>query len=156
MKKLFFTLSFAFLAIFMVGCKQSGGTADAGAIKESYQNKMDSLKVSLMRSYNAKFDSMRNGYEDRIKELEIQVANVSSPNKGAAKSGLNAPGGKPGSKGNAASGSASGSGSAPQNTNGKTSVTQRGQNAINNAKDQINDAANQVKKKTSVTNRGGN
>ena len=77
MKKSFFSLSFALLAIFAIGCKQQGGTVDKDALKETYENKMDSMKVSLMRSYNAKIDSMQRSYDAKIKELEVKMGSAS-------------------------------------------------------------------------------
>jgi len=147
MKKLIFGLSFAIIAIFAVSCKQAG-TVDTGALQETYENRMDSLKITLIRAYNTKMDSMQSAYETKVRELEIQVANASSPNKGVSGKGNSYPGSKGSTKGN------SSSTTTPKGTPtnpAKVDVKQRGKNAANKVGDAINKAA----KKVDVTKRGG-
>jgi len=146
MKKLIFSLSFLLITLFMVSCKQSGG-ADVGALTETYENRMDSLKISLMRIYNTTIDSMQSAHEAQIQVLQNQIANAAAPKQGitGSKNASTAPGSKP-----------SGGKTAVPTTPGKVDVTKRGGNVINNLNNKVDNAVNNAKKKVDVTKRGGN
>lgn len=151
MKKLIFIFSVATICMFAVSCKQPAG-ADTGALKETYENRMDSLKISLMRSYNAKMDSMQSDYESRIKQLEIQVANA-----GGNAQGVTSGKGSGGSKYPGGKGSASNAGKTI-----KTGVTNTGTKAVDitkrgaaGLKAKSQEAAEKVKKTVDISKRGG-
>lgn len=140
----------------MVSCQQGGG-ADVGALTETYENRMDSLRISLMRSYNTTIDSMQSAHEAQIQELKNEIANASASKQGisASKGASTAPGSKPsGGSGKTTTINTSTSNSNIPDANGKVDVTKRGQNVINNLKNKVDNTVDKVTKKVDVTKRG--
>lgn len=108
-----------------------------------------------MRSYNATMDSMQSAHEAQVQELQNQIANASAPKQGisGAKNASTAPGSKPSGGGSGKTSSSSSTTTVPT-VPGKVDVTKRGQNAINNLNNKVDNAVNNVKKKVDVTKRG--
>jgi len=69
------------VAIFASSC-QSGGETNVTDIKTMYETKMDSLKITMQRSFDAKMDSVTSAYNSKIQELKVQMAGSKGKSSG--------------------------------------------------------------------------